>query len=283
MSQDAPDRATPGQRRAEPEIYTYGYSAEHRRFLAMRTAKGEAAFFLPYLRAGMRLLDCGCGVGSITVGLAEAVAPGEVVGVDREPGQVEVAQARAQEQGGANVRFEVGNIYALPFPDASFDAAFAHTVLEHLSDPLRAIKEMRRVLRPGGITGLKDPDYGTLLLEPSTPLVRDAMTLYRRVATVNGASPYYARHQRRLLLEAGFARSEGHASVICLGSLEATRPAYELAFKPWLTDPTFVKTALEHKFVDQATLDAMLQACHRWSELPDAYFALTHCAAVGWV
>jgi SAM-dependent methyltransferase len=156
-------------------------------------------------------------------------------------------------------------------------------VLEHLSDPLRAIKEMRRVLKPGGIAGIKDPDYGTLVIEPSTPLVRDAMTLYRRVSTFNGASPYYARHQRRLLLEAGFGRSEGFASVICLGSLEATRQAYELAFKPWLTDSTFVHTSLEHKFVDRATLDAMLQACQRWSQLPDAYFALTHCAAVGWV
>jgi SAM-dependent methyltransferase len=283
MSQDVPDRAQPGQPRADPEIYTYGYSAEHRRFLAMRTAKGEAAFFLPHLRAGIRLLDCGCGVGSITVGLAEAVAPGEAVGVDRESGQIEIARGRAAEQGVTNARFEVGNIYALPFPDASFDAVFAHTVLEHLSDPLRAIKEMRRVLRPGGIVGVKDPDYGTLLLEPSTPLMRDAMALYRRVSVVNGASPFYARHQRRLLLEAGFARSDGYASVICLGSLEATRQAFALWFKPWLTDATFNQTALEHKFVDQATLDAMLQACQRWSELPDAYFALTHCAAVGWV
>jgi ubiquinone/menaquinone biosynthesis C-methylase UbiE len=283
MSQMDPGQTQPMQSRAEAEIYTYGYSQEHRRFLGMRTAKGEAAFFLPYLRPGMRLLDCGCGVGSITVGLAEAVAAGEVVGVDREPGQIELARQRAQEQRVTNVRFEVGNVYALPFPDASFDAAFAHTVLEHLSDPLRALKEMRRVLKPGGIVGIKDPDYGTQLIEPSTPLIRDALALYRRVASVNGASPYYARHQRRLLQEAGFARSEGFAAVICLGSLEATRQAYELAFKPWLTEPTFVHTALDHKFVDQATLAAMLLACQRWSELPDAYYTLTHCAAVGWV
>src|SRR5262249_52305481 len=156
----------------------------------------------------------------------------------------------------------------LPFPDASFDAAFAHTMIEHLSDPLRALREMRRVLKPGGVVGIKDPDYGTMLLEPSQPLVRDAMALYRRVATSNGASPYYARHQRRLLLEAGFARSEGYGSAICLGNVEATRRFYELAIKPWLTDAMFVKTAQEHNFVDQATLDAMLQACEHWSERP---------------
>ena len=71
----------------------------------------------------MRLLDVGCGPGSITLGLAEAVAPGEVVGVDLQPAQVEQARALAAERGVANVRFEVASAYALPFPDAAFDAA----------------------------------------------------------------------------------------------------------------------------------------------------------------
>jgi len=202
--------------------------------------------------------------------------------VDREPSQLEIARALATERGVTNVRFEVGNIYALPFPDASFDAAFAHTVLEHLSEPLRALKEMRRVLKPGGVVGVKDPDYGTLLQEPSHPLVRDAVALYRRVATFNGANPYYARHQRRLLLEAGFARSEGYAIGIAAGNAEGTRAFFELALKPWLTDPTFVETAVEHKWADQQVLGLMLDACKGWSERPDAYFALLHCAAVGW-
>src|SRR5215207_2615574 len=73
--------------------------------LSARTATREAAFFLPHLRPGMRLLDAGSGPGSITLGLAEVVAPGHVVGVDLQPAQVERARAIAAERGVANARF----------------------------------------------------------------------------------------------------------------------------------------------------------------------------------
>jgi ubiquinone/menaquinone biosynthesis C-methylase UbiE len=97
--------------------------------MATRTAAQEAAFFLPFLRPGMRVLDVGCGPGSITLGLAEVVAPGVVVGIDVDPAQVEQAQALAEARSMKNARFEVADIYRLPFPNGSFDAAFAHTVV----------------------------------------------------------------------------------------------------------------------------------------------------------
>ena len=108
---------------------------------AARTASREAAFFLPYLRSGMQVLDVGCGPGSITLGLAEAVAPGSVVGIDFQPAQIKQARASAAERAVANVRFEVADAYQLPFPGHSFDAAFAHGVLMHLREPVRALVE----------------------------------------------------------------------------------------------------------------------------------------------
>ena len=87
--------------------------------LAARTASREVAFFLSHLRSGMRVLDVGCGPGSITLGLAEVVAPAEVVGVDLQPAQVEQARALATERQATNVRFEVASIYELPFPNGS--------------------------------------------------------------------------------------------------------------------------------------------------------------------
>jgi len=122
--------------------------------MTARTATHEAAFFLPHLRPGLRLLDVGCGPGTITLGLAGAVALGEVVGLDLRPEAVDQARTAAAERGVANVRFEVGSAYALPFPDASFAAAFAHIVLMHLREPGRALAE-RRVLpsRKPGIAG----------------------------------------------------------------------------------------------------------------------------------
>jgi ubiquinone/menaquinone biosynthesis C-methylase UbiE len=77
----------------------------------------------------MRGLDLGCGPGSITLGLAEAVAPGEMVGVDVQPSQVAQAQALSAARGVMNVRFEVADVYRLPFPDGSFDAVSAHAGL----------------------------------------------------------------------------------------------------------------------------------------------------------
>src|SRR5437016_1460749 len=140
--------------------YTYGHSAVVVGVHARRTAASEAAFFLPCLRPGMRLLDVGCGPGSITVGLARAVAPGEVVGVDLAPDVLDAARTLAAEQDLSALRFEAGRAEALPFPDASFDAVFAHTLLEHVPDATPVLREMRRVLRPGGLLGGRDADWG---------------------------------------------------------------------------------------------------------------------------
>jgi len=109
---------------------------------AERTASRNAAFFLPYLRPGMQVLDVGCGPGSIAVGLGEAVAPGNVVGIDLQPTQIEQAHVLAAKRAVSNVRFEVADAYRLPFPDHSFDAAFAHALLNHLREPVRALVEM---------------------------------------------------------------------------------------------------------------------------------------------
>jgi ubiquinone/menaquinone biosynthesis C-methylase UbiE len=119
----------------------------------------------------MRLLDCGCGPGSVTLGLAAAVAPGEVVGVDIERSQVEAACALARQRHVENVRFEVGSIYKLPFPDSSFDAAYTQSVLLHLREPLVALKGISRVLKPDGVVGIVDGDGGSMVFAPPAPAI----------------------------------------------------------------------------------------------------------------
>src|SRR5262249_34936469 len=125
------DQARPSRDTPMPaiEVYTQQHNSAFVAEMAARTAAKEAAFFLPHLRPGMQLLDVGCGPGSITLGLAGVVGPGVVVGIDVDPTQVEQARALALERGVTNVRFEVADLYRLPFPDGSFDAAFAHTVI----------------------------------------------------------------------------------------------------------------------------------------------------------
>lgn len=96
------------------------------------------------------------GPGAIALGFAEILSPGEVVGLDTSAYHVEAARHAAQERGIRNARFDVGDIYHLPFPNGTFDAAFSSAVLQYLHDPIAALQEMRRVLKPGGIVGVRN-------------------------------------------------------------------------------------------------------------------------------
>jgi SAM-dependent methyltransferase len=247
--------------------------------MAARAAAGEAAFFLPYLRPGMRVLDVGCGPGSITLGLVAAVTPGEVVGVDLQPAQVERAREGARSRALANARFEVASAYELPFPDASFDAALAHVVLMHLREPVRALREVRRVLRPGGVIGVRDVDWGGGLFAPTTPLLERWRDLRVRVRQHSGGDPFLGRHHRRLLLDAGFARAAAGASLSTAGTREETRraAAFMRAMLQGLS-----RTAVAEGWIDQPTVDAVAAEIDAWAERPDAFSAALYCEAVGW-
>ena len=173
--------------------YTHGYGDQGERF-SYRTASSEAGFILPYLKSGMSVLDCGCGSGSITLGLAEAVAPGEVVGIDISKDPIEHARKSALEKSVSNVRFEVASVLEIPFPDESFDAVFSHAVLEHLSSPLVALTEMRRVLKPGGFVGIADVDVDGLIVSPPEGPISEMFKLWYRVWEHNGGNPRIGKH-----------------------------------------------------------------------------------------
>jgi ubiquinone/menaquinone biosynthesis C-methylase UbiE len=112
------------------------------------------------VRAGHAVLDVGCGPGTDLAALASAVTPtGAVIGVDRD--EEMLARARQRLTGQGNVDVRRGDAHELPVPDSSVDRARADRVLQHLENPARAVAEMRRVLRPGGVVGLAEPDWNT--------------------------------------------------------------------------------------------------------------------------
>src|SRR5262245_65213227 len=128
----------------ERECYTMGYGQAATAIMGQRTAQNHAGFFLPHLKPGMKVLDCGCGPGTVTAGLGEIVAPGEVVGTEIESTQVALAQQNAAAHHVSNVSFKVGSLYDLPFESETFDAVFLSAILGNLQEPVRGLLEAYR-------------------------------------------------------------------------------------------------------------------------------------------
>ena len=121
-----------------------------------RTAEVEAAFLLPHLKPTHRILDIGCGPGSITRGLAKYVPQGRITGIDLSE-QV-LKQARESGEVG-NLDFEVGNVLeGLRFEDRIFNVVYCNQTLLHIPDPVAAMKEMKRVCKAGGIIAAREAD-----------------------------------------------------------------------------------------------------------------------------
>jgi len=158
--------------------YTPGHSQNATDFMSKRSIQSHGQFFLSHLTPGVSVLDCGCGPGSITLSIASLVDPGKVEGVDFGSSQIERATASASSAGINNAQFRVGDCYSLPFDEGSFDRAFSHALMEHLSDPIRAMKELHRVLKPDGVIGVCSPDWGGFILAPPSAALTEAVEAY---------------------------------------------------------------------------------------------------------
>jgi SAM-dependent methyltransferase len=200
--------------------YTPGHTKNASDFMAKRTLDSHGGFFLPYLDEKTHVLDCGCGPGTITLGIARRVSPSEVVGVDFGQSQIDRATAAAFDQRVANVRFQVADCYSLPFRDSTFDRIFIHALMEHLADPLRALREMYRVMKPGGIIGLCSPDWGGFILSPPSPNLARALEAYTSLQTKNGGDTTAGRRLGVHLTEVGFDNVRMSARYECYPSLD---------------------------------------------------------------
>jgi ubiquinone/menaquinone biosynthesis C-methylase UbiE len=248
--------------------------------MATRTAAGFAAFFLPLLRPGMSLLDCGCGPGSITADLARAVSPGEAVGLDFQQSQIDAAASLATARGVSNARFVRGDIYQLPFGEATFDAAYANMVMEHLSQPLAALREMHRVLKPGGVVGVQSPDFGSMMLAPEVPLLARALELCIRFRRYNGGDPGVGRKLRAYMIDAGFGCAEASATLYFFGS-DQTTPRGAQWIVNQLGEPLMRRQVVELGWADERLFEEATEAAIEFGGRPDAVFGAVIVAAVG--
>lgn len=266
----------------QKEFYSLNNAEAQRTYVGVRRAKDWVGFFLPHLKQGFNVLDCGCGVGSITLDLAELVAPGNVIGVDMDEGQLEIARANAKERGLTNVAFEQGNIYQLRFDSGTFDAVLAHTLLYHLSDPLTALKALRKVLKPAGIAAVSDDDFNTLTFSPDHPFAKRITEIWKNVVLFHGGNPFYSRNLRSLMLEAGFARTEGFAvAAEHYGRLDETRRMANVMSRQ-MGDPALVGLVVSQGWATPKEMDEIIAWLSEWGERPDAFMAIMYCAALGW-
>lgn len=266
----------------QPDSYVHDYDETlTARMFAGRTAETHAAFFLPHLKPEMSLLDCGSGPGTITAGLAQIVSPGKVIGIEFDESQVELASEYATKLGLANVQFEQGSVYDLPYPDNQFDAVFSHAMLDHLFDPVAAIKEMRRVLKPGGVVGLRCGDLGTSLITPADDTLERAYEIYLKYRASHGGDPSIGRRCRTLLREAGFAETIGLASCESFGTPQVIN-VVKSVFLDEMTGSKISETAIEQGWADQAQMDNAVTAINDWAENPDAMSVIVWFEGLAW-
>jgi ubiquinone/menaquinone biosynthesis C-methylase UbiE len=263
------------------EQYTHGHAPAVVRQHAQRTADEAAAFLLPHLRPDMRLLDVGCGPGSITRGLAERLAAGQVVGIDLARETLEAARRDANARGLENLRYEEGSVYALPFADASFDVAYAHQVLQHLRERGAALGEMLRVVRPGGLVAVREVDWSTAAYWPRDPWIDRFIETHLRTWYRNGGEPQVGRQLRALFNAAGVARLQITASVWCYATRDETVEWGESYADRLLTSP-MGERAIEYGYASRSEVESMASAFRAWGAHPDAFWVFTHVQALGW-
>lgn len=260
--------------------YTMGYSPEFLQLLDRRNAQTHARHLLPHLRAGMRVLDFGCGPGTITVGLAPAVHPGEVHGIDLEESQIEMARAAAAAGGHDNATFHAGNVYELPFEDNYFDAAHCHTVLMHVPDTPRALREVRRVLKPGGIIACREMIASCSFNEPIGETTGEAWNTFIRMLVANGGHPQMGKELKSHLLKAGFTDIRAGGSFDFFGS-DADVAFLHAFICDWFFAPGVVAAATQYGLATQEDFDRWRVEIDQWKSEPGAVGGLAFGEATG--
>jgi SAM-dependent methyltransferase len=258
-----------------PDAYLHGHHDSVLRSHRWRTAENSAGYLLSRLPAAARVLDVGCGPGTITVDLAARVPEGEVVGIDRAGEVLDQARAQAGRQGQSNVSFGTGDVYHLAFGDAEFDVVHAHQVLQHLSDPVGALAEMRRVCRPGGLVAARDSDYAGMFWFPADQELDEWLEVYRQTARALGGEPDAGRRMLSWARAAGFTRVEPSGSAWCYATPD-DRSWWGTLWAERLTESPFGDRAVEHGVATRADLERLAAAWMRWAASDDGCFVIPH-------
>ena len=259
--------------------YTMGFGEEFLAALRRYTAENSAAHFLPYLRPGLRVLDFGCGPGTISVGLAKAISPGELHGIDMEASQIDLARSVAEVQGQDNAIFHVGDVTDLPFEDASFDAAHCHNVLMHVPDTSSALAEVKRVLKPGGIVACRELMSQSSFTYPNLGIIRKAWAMLEDLLKADDGHPQIGGELKVHLLDAGFVNVRATASFASYSTPEEVAFIYGIV-EQWFLSPEITEPAIKYGAATQKLCDDIRAAYAQWKDHPGAFTAVAYGEAI---
>ena len=251
--------------------YTHGYAESVLRSHRNRTAENSAAYLLPHLRDGDRMLDVGAGAGTITVDLAGRVA--RITAAEITDDALDLARVAASAHHIANVDFAVADVHALPFDDASFDVVHAHQVLQHVADPVQALREMARVSRR--IVAVRDSDYSGFCWWPRLPELDEWLDLYRIAARENGGEPDAGRRLLAWAHAAGLQDVTATSSTWCYAT-DDTRSWWGGMWADRILDSTIARQLVDHGHATRAELERISAGWQRWAADDDAWFSVLH-------
>jgi SAM-dependent methyltransferase len=257
------------------ESYTHGHHPSVVQSHSWRTVDNSASYLAEALVPGVSVLDVGCGPGTITVDIAERVAPGRVVGMDSSTEIVEQAAALAAERGLTNVEFLVGNAYELDFPNETFDVVHAHQVLQHVARPVDVLREMRRVRTAGGVVGVRDVVYGGTQWYPENRGLDDWLRILLQVHYANGGDPNAGRSLKAWALDAGFTEVTAGASVWCFSSDE-DRDWWGTTWSQRALLSQYAKDAVDGGLATEADLQRISEAWLTYVRQSNGWYAMPH-------
>ncbi len=255
--------------------YTHGHHESVLRSHRWRTAENSAGYLLSHLTTGLSLLDIGSGPGTLTADLASRVAPGRVTAVEPDGAVLDLTRQETTRRGLTNVDFAVADVHHLNLPDASFDVVHAHQVLQHLADPVRALREMRRVCRPGGLVAARDGDYAGFTWFPAVPALDEWLALYRRAARANGDEPDAGRRLLSWARAAGFAEITPSATTWCFAT-PADRQWWAGMWAHRIRESDLATQIVASGAATAADLDRLARGWLAWADAPDGWLAILH-------
>jgi SAM-dependent methyltransferase len=255
--------------------YTHGHHDSVLTSHRWRTAENSAAYLVPHLRPGLSVLDVGCGPGTLTTDLAARVAPGRVTAVEPVDSALDLARREAAARGMTNLDFAVGDVHALDRPDGAFDVVHAHQVLQHVADPVGALREMRRVCRPGGIVAARDADYAAFTWFPAVPALDEWLALYRGAARSNGGEPDAGRRLLSWARAAGLEVVAATASVWCFAD-PTDRRWWGGMWARRIQESDLAGQLVASGAATTADLERIADGWHQWAAADDGWFIVPH-------